>query len=118
MKRVLILTSRPEDGAALRDLLADAGHQVAIAPGARLVAEPGWQMDVIVADFEPWTWEGRALLEAFQPTERGCRLVMLCARGFWDPADPAVVSLQKPISLVELERAIAGEEPYRREEAA
>jgi hypothetical protein len=118
MKRVLILTPRPGDGAALRDLLADAGHEIQLAHDLLSVADRDCHADVIVADLEPWTWEGRALIEG-RPAARGAPgLIMLSTRERESQPSPGVRFLRKPIVLRDLESAITGEGLTRSEEAA
>ena len=110
MKSVLILTSRPGDGAALRDLLADAGHKTEVARDMRNVADRTSRPDVIVADLEPWTREGRALIERSQQGLEAPKLIILSARAPAGEASQSVRFLSKPVALGELESAILGAE--------
>jgi DNA-binding response OmpR family regulator len=110
VKNVLILTPRWEDGIALRDLLTDAGHRVTTARDSRSLAEEPCQPDVIVADVDPWTQEGREVIEATRPSRGTPRLIMLCTRPLGERPHPRMVFLEKPIALAELERAIIGDE--------
>ena len=110
MKSVLILTSRPGDGAALRDLLADAGHKTEVARDMRNVADRTSRPDVIVADLEPWTREGRALIERSQQDLEAPKVIILSARAPTSRASQSVRFLSKPVALGELESAILGAE--------
>jgi hypothetical protein len=123
MSRVLLLTSHPEDGRALLELLAEDGQEV------ELVNRGGWtwneiardarQADVIVAEAEPWTWAGRALLEGWGRQGSPPRLILLSCRPVARPPSPAIRCLRKPIDVDALRRAIgAPAPPRRREEAA
>jgi hypothetical protein len=107
MKRVLVLTSRQGDGAALRDLLAEAGHDVEVARDLNSAAYKPPHPDVIVADTEPWTLEGRALIERAQLGFGAPKLIMLSAWAPQGQPSPGVLFLCKPVALRDLESAIS-----------
>jgi hypothetical protein len=118
MSNVLILACRGGDGPALRDLLVEDGHKVDLADDVRGGAMLGVRPDVIVADREPWTWEGKALIERSFPALAEARLVLLCARIPKSTPPPGVRYLLKPIAFEELRAAIAGGAGGRGSEAA
>jgi hypothetical protein len=110
VSRVLILTPRATDGVALEDLLAEDGHQVEVASDLQSAASvAGGAPDIIVADFEPWTWVGKVLLERFALPSAATRLVMLCARMPRGARTPGVLFLGKPVTLEALRSVLAGE---------
>jgi DNA-binding response OmpR family regulator len=118
MSKVVLMTAHTGDGAALRELLAADGHKVELVGEVRDGLALGVRADVIVADHEPWTWEGRALIERLSPALGDGRLILLCARVPRGSPPPGVRYLPKPIALDELRAAIAGLVYERGSEAA
>ncbi len=120
MSRVLLLTSRKNDGDALKDLLTDEGHVVDLAEalprGKPPFDEPS--ADVVVADFEPWTWSGRAILDAWALMRRPPRLVLLGTRCPGTRPPPGLIYLTKPVDLADLHTAITGSTPRGERNAA
>jgi DNA-binding response OmpR family regulator len=113
MSRILILTPRLEDGRALQDLLASDEHTVELRSltagvAAALTTSPP---DVILADAEPWTWTGRAILEHWRDSGQTPRIVMVGCRPVAEPPSPGCRYLRKPIDISELRRAMDGLAP-------
>jgi len=106
MSKVLIVASRQDDRIALGDLLADEGHEIDFADDVQHGAARAAQVDVIVADLEPTTWAGRALLDRDSAALAPPKLIFLCTRIPRGVAPPGVLFLRKPIALEQLQAAI------------
>jgi DNA-binding response OmpR family regulator len=121
MSRVLLLTSRRDDGNAMKDLLIDVGHVVDLVDTVPRAVELVERLrpDVVIADLEPWTWGGRAVLESWAQMLRAPRLVLLCARRPEAAPPEGLRYLRKPVDFAELRAAIgASGDGRRRQEAA
>jgi DNA-binding response OmpR family regulator len=118
MSRVLILISRAGDRAALRDLLAEEGHDVELAEDLRRAANPIHRPDAIVADLEPATWEAKALIERASPGLAAPKVILLCARVPNGARPAGLWFLPKPVALEELRAALASDEAGIEERAA
>ena len=118
MSKVLIVTSRQGDRIALGDMLADEGHEVDFADDVHHGAVRAGQVDAIVADLEPTTWAGRALIDRASPALAQPTLIFLCTRIPRGAAPRNVHFLRKPIALEELQAAIGGVDRRGEDEAA
>jgi len=120
MSRVLLLTSRKNDGDALKDLLTEDGHLVDLAEALPRGKPPFDELsaDVIVADYEPWTWSGRSILDAWALMRRPPRLVLLSTRLPATRPPPGLIYLTKPVDFAALHTAITRSTPRGERNAA
>jgi DNA-binding response OmpR family regulator len=104
----------------MRDLLIEGGHVVDLVDTVPRAVEfvEAVRPDVVVADLEPWTWGGRAVLDSWAQMLRAPRLVLLCARRPETAPPEGLRYLRKPVDLDELRAAIGASDARPRQEAA